>query len=267
MVFDLSQELVLALDDSLPQQYRERLLADVVGSILTQKNELKTNVVFSVTAFNVVISNMITEPLITLQYLKQQGCLEIFFQTWITDYIPNYKRCYDIKLSVLALLKIILKLESNDYPVLNLENLVPQLGSIVTQLASRLPTALRQLANQRKEFSSSGFEEDTKWDENFLDVGDDDENDDEGDLTEKYLELIKNRADSLDFVDGYDAKETFDDLEEDPLTGSILDTVDVYKVFKESIANLQHVDSNRYQGILRHLTPADQELFMGIMNA
>ncbi|AJR59631.1 Nmd5p [Saccharomyces cerevisiae YJM244] len=267
VVFDLSQELVLALDDSLPQQYRERLLADVVGSILTQKNELKTNVVFSVTAFNVVISNMITEPLITLQYLKQQGCLEIFFQTWITDYIPNYKRCYDIKLSVLALLKIILKLESNDYSVLNLENLVPQLGSIVTQLASRLPTALRQLANQRKEFSSSGFEEDTKWDENFLDVGDDDENDDEGDLTEKYLELIKNRADSLDFVDGYDAKETFDDLEEDPLTGSILDTVDVYKVFKESIANLQHVDSNRYQGILRHLTPADQELFMGIMNA
>ncbi|EJS43094.1 nmd5p [Saccharomyces arboricola H-6] len=265
VVFDLSQELVLALGDDLPQQYRERLLEDVVKAILTEKNELKTNIVFSVTAFNVVISNLITEPMITLQYLKQQGCLELFFQTWITDYIPNYKRCYDIKLSVLALLKIIINLQSNDYSMLNLENLVPQLGTTVIQLASKLPTALRQLANQRKEFSSSGLEADAKWDEEFLDVGDDD--DDESDLTEKYMELIKNRSDSLDFVDGYDAKESFDDLEEDPLTGSILDTADVYKVFNESIISLQHVDSNRYQGIMGHLTPADQELFMGIMNA
>ncbi|CAI1524479.1 hypothetical protein SEUBUCD646_0J03220 [Saccharomyces eubayanus] len=267
VVFDLSQELVLALGDNLPQQYRECLLEDVVKAILTEKNELKTNIVFSVTAFNVVISNLITEPLITLQYLRQQRCLEIFFETWITGYIPNYKRCYDIKLSVLALLKIILNLQSSDYSMLNLENLVPQLGTLVTQLASRLPAALRQLADQRKEFSSSGFGGDTKWDEAFLDVGDEDDDEDESDLTEKYLELIKNRSDSLDFVDGYDAKETFDDLEEDPLTGSILDTVDVYKVFKESIIGLQHVDSNRYQGIMGLLTPADQELFMGIMNA
>lgn len=60
--------------------------------------------------------------------------------------------------------------------------------------------------------------------------------------------------------------EDFEDLEEDPLSGSVLDEVNIYDFFKSAIGGLQQGDQNKYQVIVGNLSQEDQNVFVQLMN-
>lgn len=266
IVYDFSQKLIVAFGTSLPPAYRELFSGNAVRSIAVERENLKKNIVFGVTAFNVIISNIIYAPLDTLRFLKTHNMFEVFFEIWLNTYLPNYKRTFDIKLSIMALLNILNELQNSNFVEFSLEPLLPKLGTDVLTLLSRFPNAEESLNNKRKEFSSGDFDA-TKygaWNDDTY-YNDDEDAEDVEDL-EKYLSNM-NDPGNLKFVDGitFGDSDSFDDLEEDPLSKSLLDDIDIYAFTKTSLAHLQQ-DVAKYQASTSALSPELQQTLMHIMN-
>lgn len=264
-MFDLSQKLILALEDKLPPSVRQQFLEDSINAILVEKNNLKKQIVFGVTTFNVIISSLIYSPLVTLQFLKHNGVLELFFETWLTLYIPNFKRVYDIKLSVLALLSILCRVQSQEFLPLGMDIVLTKLGTVLIDIVSRFPQALKSLEEKRKEYTSDAlnngnFED---WNDNF--AGDDEDEEGDEDI-QQYMNQLKTEGDADKFIseDGF-GDEGFDDLEEDPLTGSILDEVNIYEELQSSVSQLQQSDVAKYQVILNTMSADDQNVLNRLM--
>lgn len=241
-VLDLSQKILLSLNHSLPDAQKNRFINDAVQAIVAKQDELKENIVFGVTTFNVVVSALAYFPTLTLEILKSHQCIELFFKTWLTFYVPNVKRVYDIKLSTLALLNIMTEISDETFTTLLGMAIIPRLGKITIELVSRFPSAQRLLQEKRMGFSTGSFS---------LNEFDD----------------WKNDSGTLKFVNGetFDAEEDFDDLEEDSLSGSLLDPIDIYASVKMFAMNLRDTNPNKYARVISEMSPDDQLLFTRIV--
>lgn len=267
IVFDLAQKVILALEDKLPSHHRQRFLEDAIKAIMQEKNQLRKNVVFGVTAFNVIIASIVSSPLVTLQFLKHHGCLEIFFETWLSFYVPNVKRTYDIKLSVLAMLSMLCQVEPESFVELSMGSVVQVLPTSMIELISRFPAALKVMEEKRKEYSSDSFKTESFDDWENDDEGyDDNDEAGEGQLREQ-LELLKGDSEVLKFVNGqsFDDGEDFDSLEEDPLTGSILDPINIYEALKTSINGLRESKTATYTAVVQAMSPDDQNVLSQLL--
>ena len=103
---------------------------------------------------------------------------------------------------------------------------------MISQLMTKFPYALKGLEEKRKEYSSDAF---TTGNFDKFDSWEDYENEDcDADDDQDYLEFLKNEAQSLEYVNSetgiFGSLEDFEDLEEDPLSGSVLDEVNIYAV-------------------------------------
>lgn len=277
VLFDLSQKLTLALGTQLPNKAREKFLNDSLQAILTEKDILKTNIVFGVTSFNVILANIVSAPSLTLSYLQQCSALELFFDIWLNHYLPYYTRTFDIKLSTMALLNILTQLTEIELTNFSIASILPKLGADLVDLIKRYPTAERELAEKRKEYTSFDNNTDFRSNLNSDDTGngawdadgDDEVAEDEDDLVvQKFLDELKSKGDSgfhntFDFTgDG-----SFDDLEEDPLTKSILDDINIYSLVKASVSHMQQVDMSRYHAVFGQLTTDQQQCLLQVVNS
>lgn len=268
VVFNLAQKIVLALGDKTPDHFAHEFLQDAVNTIISEREGLKKQIVFSVTAFNVVLACMVYFPSSTLQYLNSREVLALFFDTWFGFYAPKYNRVFDIKLSSMALLSIISNIPTQEFVSLSMENLLTQSGAMISQLMTKFPYALKGLEEKRKEYSSDAF---TTGNFDKFDSWEDYDNEDcDADYDQDYLEFLKNEAQSLEYVNSetgiFGSLEDFEDLEEDPLSGSVLDEVNIYDFFKSAIGGLQQGDQNKYQAIVGNLSQEDQNVFVQLMN-
>ncbi|CCD27180.1 Nmd5p NDAI_0J02880 [Naumovozyma dairenensis CBS 421] len=276
-IFQLSQMMILALGDHLPSIFKEKFLTDVMKAIIEEKEDgLKKHIVFAVTSYNVITASLCSSsPTLTLQFLKQHNCLELFLQLWFTNFIPNYTRVYDIKLSLIAVLNICCNMTTNAFHTLGLESLLDQIGKVVVQLIAKLPIAIKELNDKKREFSNfdankwddsngvfdKAFNDDDEIDEN----ADDDEvnGDEEADDVRKLMDMLeKDNGDDYQFVHSgtFNEADSFDDLEEDPLTESILHNIDAFSLFKESFANLEQNDVTRYQTLMHSLSEEEIQI-------
>lgn len=269
VIFDLSQKLILSLGNNLPNNMREIFLRDALKSILVERTELKKNVVFNVTSFNVILASITTQPLLTLQYLKQNNGSELFLETWLTFDLPNFTRVYDIKLSTMAILSILTQLTFDNFQELSFDsNVVSQFGIQLLTLMEKYPKAEEELKEKRKEYTSDpamdfGVGSDGKNSNTWM-IGNEEEEDGEED--EEDFEALLNslkKDNGIEFAEGYEC-ENFDDLEEDPLTKSILEDLNIYQTFRNSITHLQQ--SAMYPQITAQLTPEKQQLLQQIMH-
>ncbi|CDF91307.1 probable NMD5-Nam7p interacting protein [Zygosaccharomyces bailii ISA1307] len=242
-VLDLSQKMILSLNHSLTDAQKRRLINDATHAIVVKQEELRENIVFGVTSFNVIASGLAYFPTLTLEILKTYDCIELFFKTWLTFYVPNVKRVYDIKLSILALLNIITEVPDKALATVLGGDIIPRLGKTTVDLISRFPSAQRLLQEKRMGFSTGAFslDEPNDW---------------------------KNDSGTLKFVNGetFDAAEDFEDLEEDSLSGSLLDPIDVYASVKIFAINLQTTNPEKYTRVGSEMSPDDQVLFNRIIS-
>ncbi|GMM56575.1 Nmd5 protein [Maudiozyma humilis] len=270
-IFDFSQKVILALGQQVPQTNREAFLNDATSSLALNKGSLKSNIVFGVTTFNVIIASCISAPLETLQYVHAKGFFNMFFDTWLTSYAANYKRTYDIKLSIMALLSITGGVDASQLSALGVDTILSSIGSTLSQLICKYPQAELELKAKRQEFSSSGFETDfqNNWDDTVELNDDDEEGGADEDNFETLLEELKKQQDGISFVDGisFGDEETFDDLEEDPLTKSILDDIDIISLFKNSVELLQQNNTSIYNVAFGSVTPEQQQQLSRVLGA
>ena len=140
-----------------------------------------------------------------------------------------------------------------------------KLGTVLIDIVSRFPQALKSLEEKRKEYTSDAlnngnFED---WNDNF--AGDDEDEEGDEDI-QQYMNQLKTEGDADKFIseDGF-GDEGFDDLEEDPLTGSILDEVNIYEELQSSVSQLQQSDVAKYQVILNTMSADDQNVLNRLM--
>jgi len=263
-IFDYGQKLLLSLGPQISATIRESILQNAISCILINKTDLKKHIVFGVTTFNAIIASMVSAPVESIKFVYNHGCLPLFFDVWLTVYIPNFKRIYDIKLSIMALLNLIGQLPPQEISQMSIEQVLPSLGNSLVHLMFKYPQAELELIDKRKEFTSSAFGNDvqTPWSDAIeLNDDDDDDNSTVDERTfENYLEMMKKDNGGGNFADGltFDDDETFDDLEEDPLTKSILDDININTVFKTSMNEFPTSNSAMYQAAFANVSNEDQ---------
>lgn len=269
-IFDYSQKLILTLGTQVPVELRNSILQNAITTIVVNKGDLKKHLIFGVTTFNTIIASIVSAPFETIHFVYDISALPLFFDIWLTSYAPNYKRVYDIKLSIMALLNIIGQVQPEQFSQMSLESVVPSLGSALVQLICKYPQAELELKNKRKEFTAGALEDSTQYAWNDTVELNDDEDDDEATtddaVFENYLEMMK-KDNGVDFVDGltFNDDETFDDLEEDPLTKSILDDIDITSVFKSSMGQLPSSNGNVYQAAFSNVSTEEQTKLSQLM--
>ncbi|SCU82816.1 LAMI_0C01002g1_1 [Lachancea mirantina] len=267
-IFDLSQKVLLTLGEDINPAFVERFLNDALDAISSESKELKNQIVFGVNAFNVVVACLTCFPEVTLQALQSKNLIELFFSIWCDSYIPKFKRVYDIKLSVMAILSIIGRVSAEDLNAASLWGLFAKFGPLSAHLMSALPHALALLEEKRKEYISDGAE--NAADTSFFEwTAPDDEEEPDGDDEEAFNDFLKDEAEILKMVneqaEAFGEFEDFDDLEEDPLSGSVLDEINIYDAFKTVINALQS-DQTKHRALVSGLSPENQEVFFQLMN-
>ncbi|KAK5780322.1 Nmd5p PWA37_002721 [Arxiozyma heterogenica] len=277
VLFDLSQKLTIALGTQLPDAVREKFLNDSLQAILTEKDILKTNIVFGVTSFNVILANIVSAPALTLKYLQQCNALELFFDIWLNHYLAHYTRTFDIKLSTMALLYLLTQLTEVELTNFSIARILPKLGADLVDLIKRYPKAERELAEKRKEYTSFDnnpestlhFNDDDDNDGAWDADGDDEVADNEDDLiVQKFLDELKNKDDSgFHNTFSFNDNGSFDDLEEDPLTKSILDDINIYSLVKASLSHMQQADGSKYHAVFGQLTTDQQQCLLQVINS
>ncbi|CCK69100.1 Nmd5p KNAG_0B06750 [Huiozyma naganishii CBS 8797] len=264
--FDLSQKMMIALGTPLSGEVQTQFLTDCLGVIEAERGTLKKSIVFGVTSFNVVIAGFIINPALALGTLNKFILLEMFFETWLTSYAPNYTRTYDIKLSIMAILSLFTNLPLVALNNAGLSGIISKLGDGLANLLVKFPMAERDLMLKRVQFTQTeAYNETTIWDdEDGEDEEAEGELDFEGDQDDIAKYLSSNNDGAIEFVNNFsfEGGESFDDLEEDPLTKSVIDDVNVYSEVKNSILQLQQSDAEKYQLAFGGLNKDQQQLLL-----
>ncbi|AAS50703.2 ABL068Cp [Eremothecium gossypii ATCC 10895] len=255
-LYDLSQKMVLSLGETTSKEYVNQFLTDAVNSIISEKDSLEKCIAFGVTTFGVILSCLLYFPYDTLQFLHSKNVSLLYFQIWFDNYIPSYKRVYDIKLSLMALLSMLSHLSVEQFASCGLEPVLKKMGSTISGLFERYPVAIKELKDKRAEFTS-----DADFGEGLIDSDWDDEIGEDGlENEQNYLEMLRNETDVVKFINGEPSclEEDMDDLEEDPLSGSVLDDINVYAIFQTVFSTLQQNDSTKYQLVLENMSQDEQ---------
>lgn len=268
VIFEFAQKMILAFGDKIPENYLSTFLETTCKGIEVEKESLKTHLNYGVNSFNVLLASIVYYPSQTLQYLHHKNLLTTFLEIWIQTYLPNFSRVIDIKLSIMAILSLLTQVPTQEFQALQIEPVYSKLGPMLVELFQKFPAALKALQDKRQEFSSDAFSKFDGFDDEWNDYEDDDE--DAVDEAEEYLKFLNGQADGLklvresgEFLD----QDDMDELEEDPLSGSVIDDINVYELFQHTFTRLQQNESEKYQHFLSSMSPEEQQTFFNTLNA
>lgn len=250
----LAQTLVLSLQHNLPPFIAA--LSHKLVPVLSLNQKDAAHVKDDALMVNLV--NYVTACLMydwsgTLKVLQENQFLTQYFDEWMA-LIPQLKRVYDIKLSILGLLSLARFPEALQ--------MVPAatLGLKLAVLFKALPAALKNLEKQRAEFSAADFMGDYGDAEYPSDYGSDYE-DDQAESTEKYMEFLQ--QENSRFVGS--SLEVEEPVFEDVLGSTPLDSVDPVAVFGDFSSSLQSGNPQMYQALFGSLTADEQQVFIGML--
>ncbi|KAJ3205405.1 hypothetical protein HK099_000832, partial [Clydaea vesicula] len=233
------------------QGYIDEFIPQILETALQHLNNIadfKTTS-FKVHCLEVVINSLYYSPLMTLSYLEQKGVTLVIFQTWFKE-LESFKRVHDKKLSILTICKII------SYKYENLPQSIQSIWGMILDGALRLfsdyPAAVETRKKTAKMYEggdSEGDYEEEIYEEEY--ENEDDEEDNGVGEDEKYVEFLHNAAEAAKIKeeeeqDNYESDDEWGvvGLEEDPFFVSVLDQIDPYIAFQDTLsaisAEMQH---------------------------
>ena len=169
--------------------------------------------------------------------------------------MPALDRVYDLKLSTLACINL-LKLDLDQQILVNI-------STNLTLLLKKLPLAVQSLEKKRKDFGElsggANYQLEGEWDEEDTvgvlggDNGEDDDEGDEGFVHAEDLNLRKTGG-------FFDIKE--DEVFEDPLASTPLDSVNIFAVAKQFIQDFQANNAQKFNLAFGHLSQEDQKFLL-----
>lgn len=190
---------------------------------------------FDVNMHDVVLAALVYDTSDVLQLLHQKGALVLFFQRWF-KLIPELRRVFDLKLSLLALIAV---LSSAD--TLLIDPILAHAGQALAQIMERMPRLIAELEKKRKNFTEGVSHFETDFDDATDDEVSDNDNYVEFDGnpdhdTSDYLQFLKEENTKLKH-EGYYTDDD-DQVTEDPLSTNPLEPVNVFEVFKNFASQL-----------------------------
>ncbi|KAK6456683.1 armadillo-type protein [Scheffersomyces xylosifermentans] len=278
---ELSQTFILSL-----QNQSVHYIPNFIASVVALTNEDKQdkhhvkNTGFDVNVTNVIAASIVYDAPTSLRLLQESNQLHPFFSRWFS-LIPQLKRVYDLKLSVLALLSLM----SHDEILGQLDSgIVEQMGLKLATLLRELPKAIENLEKKRKNFNEGDFSGGDNYkygDENdaWENAGSEDLEDilregeagaleagaEEGEHAEgrhEYLNFLEEEGFKLKSSGYFDEED--EPVIEDPLATTPLDTVDVFSVIKDFMLALQSNNAAKFNALFGSLGESDQRLIADI---
>lgn len=233
---EMAQTFILTL-----QTEAHRFTAHFVSSTIDTYTTVKSASMvgynkFDVNMHDVVLAALVYDTNNVLQLLHQKGALVLFFQRWF-KLIPELRRVFDLKLSLLALIAVI---SSAETPLI--DPILAHAGQALAQIMERMPELIAELEKKRKNFTEGASQFDHA---DFDDATDDEASDNDnyvefdGDLdhdTSDYLQFLKLENSKLKHEGYYSDDE--DQVTEDPLSTNPLEPINVFEVFKNFASQL-----------------------------
>ncbi|OUM51652.1 hypothetical protein BVG19_g766 [[Candida] boidinii] len=267
---EIAQNLILALDRETASPYIPNLCESTMSLLSTDDPAHSHTNRFQIHLVNIIIASLIIDTNTTLNILINKNAFQNFLALWF-KLLPDMKRIFDLKLSVLGFLNLIY-LDLSNLKELKIESIIPEFGTKLVLLLTILPQAMKEMENRRinydpeKHFAGNiigaGGEE-GDWedeDEDTIETSANAAADDYLKFLEEQKEIIDNGGNAFGFQDDED------DFDEDPYSNTVLDNINVFKAFKDCFITAQSSDANKYSLLISKLTPSDQEILQSICN-
>lgn len=247
----IAQKMLLSLNGKI-DSFVPRILKLVASSIavISEASEKSLNTKLLVNLLEVVLASICYNAQATLKFLEDEQATQQFFTIWFQK-MELFKRVYDLKLVVLAMLSLF-RLPDSDLPDSIRSNL-SQIAKGLVSVLKKYPEAVHHRAEMDKEFDSGIYSAgddffDDEWDENEDDDGDGDEV-----KTKEYLDFLESQSSTDKAIESLIES----DLEEEPLSETVLDNIDPNAAVRETFFALKSVDPNRYKALTHEFTPEE----------
>lgn len=257
---ELGQTLILALQYNSPPYIAElsKTILPVLASNQIDPQHVK-NSSLVVALVNYVGACLIYDCAATVRLLQEHSHLDSFFAQW-SALIPQLKRVYDIKLSILALISLL----NNGEVLQQLPSVANTVGSKLSKLFRELPGAIQNFEKQRIEFNEADILDfnDLKQDLSASFDEEDEVSDEEGTTnTNEYMEFLKQENSKLSH---FGFSEDTEPVFEDPLVSTPLDNVNPFQIFKEFSESLGRDHPDVYSVVFDRLTESERQIFIDI---
>lgn len=283
----IAQKMLLGLkghiDDIVPQ-----ILKQTTSRLTNDEPEKLKNAGYLVNLLEVILASLCYNPRATLSFLENAQLTEHCFKLWF-DNLDKFKRVYDLKLVVLAMLSLF-SLPDEDLPN-SIRSSLAQISKALVSVLKKYPEAVKHRMEVDIEFdkgidpsASDMFYEEWNEEDDELELEGEDSVAGNNNATgagsgtaQEYLDFLdaeaKSGAESAgmgeDLVNNAIINDYYssDDLEEEPLSETILDTVDPNAAVKNFLLNLKESGSVRYQVLTGQFTQEEVAILEAAMGS
>ncbi|KAK5169369.1 Nonsense-mediated mRNA decay protein 5 [Saxophila tyrrhenica] len=226
-------------------------------------DELKVKT-YRIHLMEMVINAVYYNPRLAIGVLEANGWTNKFFSLWFSS-IDSFTRVHDKKLSIGAIIAL-LTLRADEVPQ-SVQQGWPRLLQGIVRLFQTLPAALkaREEAQREDDFvtGSGGFDDDEdeeEWEGEEWDggEGEGEETADIKDESTAYLDFLSQQAEKFNAAVGDD--EEGDEMEEESLLETPLDSMEVYGLFKGTLEAMSQQQPQLYNSLTTALTPEEQQV-------
>ncbi|KAF5106010.1 hypothetical protein DV453_004295 [Geotrichum candidum] len=247
----VGQRFLLSLEGKV-DQYVPLMLNTVITRLQVEKP--KRNIPYLVNLLEVILASICYNARATMAILEEKSFTQEFFSAWF-DNMEKFTRVYDLKLVIMTMLSLF-GLPDGDLPP-SIQSNLGQISKGLVAVIGRLPEALKHREEVDKEFDPSQdyAREDDIYDE-WNDEEDEEEEGGEGGSTEEYLDFLEQETSNFQVGEGKFFS-TLDGLEEEPLSESVLDTVNPFVAVRDMFMNLKNTNEARYIALTSNFTPEE----------
>ncbi|KXT15117.1 hypothetical protein AC579_6462 [Pseudocercospora musae] len=254
----LAEILMLNLKEGIDNYVPEFIQLSM--SVLAS-DELKVKS-YRIHLMEMVINAIYYNPRLSLNVLEANGWTNKFFSLWFSS-IDSFTRVHDKKLSIGAITSL-LTLRAEEVPQ-SVQQGWPRLLQGIVRLFQTLPAALknREEAQREEDFGLSGDyddddEEEEEWEAEDWEAEEEAETTDIKDESTAYLDFLSQQASKFNAAVGED--EGDDELEEESLLETPLDSMEPYGLFKRTLESMSQQQPQFYQQLTGMLGPEESQV-------
>ncbi|GIZ45875.1 hypothetical protein CKM354_000902300 [Cercospora kikuchii] len=252
----LAEILMLNLKTGI-DNYVPEFISLAMGVLTNDDLKVKS---YKIHLMEMVINAIYYNPRLALTVLEANGWTNKFFSLWFSS-IDSFTRVHDKKLSIGAITAL-LSLRMEEVPQ-SVQPGWPRLLQGVVRLFQTLPAALknREEAQREEDFGLSGDydddeEEEEEWEAEDWEAEETEESTDVKDESTAYLDFLSQQASKFNAAVGED--EGDDELEEESLLETPLDSMEPYGLFKTTLETMHTAQPQFYQQLYGMLGPEEQ---------
>lgn len=271
----LAEILMLNLRGSI-DNYVPEFIQLAMNVLISDELKVKS---YKIHLMEMVINAIYYNPRLSLNVLEANGWTNKFFSFWFSS-IDSFTRVHDKKLSIGAITAL-LTLRADEVPV-SVQQGWPRLLQGVVRLFQTLPAALknREEAQREEDFGLSGdyddedevsghedmkfkqtltsLQEEDEWEGEDWEGEENEETTDIKDESTAYLDFLSQQASKFNAAVGQD--EDDDELEEESLLETPLDSMEPYGLFKQTLHDMSQNQPQFYSQLTGMLQPEEQQV-------